>query len=155
MARAQVGFSTAPSSARKLQTVGGFILRYGLVFVLLLWGTAKWTSAEAAGIQPLMEHSPFLSWTYRVMSVQRASELVGCIELVLAVLISVRRWSARLSAIGSGASIFMFLITLSFLLSTPGLDDGTKGFLIKDLFLLGAAVWSTGEAWQATLREQA
>lgn len=41
-----------------LQNIGGFVLRYGLVFVLVLWGSAKWTQAEADSIQPLVAHSP-------------------------------------------------------------------------------------------------
>jgi uncharacterized membrane protein YkgB len=40
----------------------------------------------------------------------------------------------------------MFLATLSFLVTTPGLDSGTQGFIMKDVFLLGAAVRSAGEA---------
>jgi uncharacterized membrane protein YkgB len=45
----------------------------------------------------------------------------------------------------------MFLTTLSFLATTPGLDGLTQGFLIKDIFLLGAGVFTAGEAWRATL----
>jgi len=48
------------SRPAKLQSVGGFILRYGLVFVLLLWEFAKWARTEAEVIEPLMAHSPFL-----------------------------------------------------------------------------------------------
>jgi uncharacterized membrane protein YkgB len=53
----------------------------------------------------------------------------------------------------------VFVTTLSFLFSTPGvLGTGRDvpapgaeagGFLLKDVFLLGAALWSTGEAWRA------
>lgn len=132
-----------------LLSASEFMLRYGLVAVLVLWGTAKWTRVEAEGIQPLIAHSPFLSWIYGLMSVQHGSELIGCAELLFAVLIVVRRWFPRISAVGSAGCIVMFLVTLSFLFTVPALDDGTKGFLIKDVFLLGAAVWSTGEAWHA------
>jgi uncharacterized membrane protein YkgB len=55
----------------------------------------------------------------------------------------------------------MFLTTLSFLFSTPGMWESAPDFplplpnivgwfLVKDLFLLGAAVWSAGEALQAS-----
>jgi uncharacterized membrane protein YkgB len=49
----------------------------------------------------------------------------------------------------------MFLTTLSFLATTPGawaivegfiVPAGAGGFLIKDIFLLGAALWTAGEA---------
>ena len=125
-----------------------------MVFVLVLWGAAKWSQGEATAIQPLVAHSPFLSWIYRIASVQHGSEFIGCIEIALAVLILFRRWSPRLSALGSTASVLMFLTTLSFLATTPGLDGATQGFLIRDVFLLGAAVYTTGEAWQATLNER-
>src|SRR5215469_7705855 len=114
------------SRPAKLQSVGGFILRYGLVFVLLLWGFAKWTRTEAEVIQPLMAHSPFLSWIYRLMSVQRGSEFIGVVEVLCAALIVTRRWLPRLSAFGSAGCILMFLLTLSFLFTTP--NDHRWGF---------------------------
>jgi reactive chlorine resistance protein C len=42
----------------------------------------------------------------------------------------------------------MFLTTLSFLVSTPNVGEAS-GFLLKDLTLLGAAIWTAGEALQA------
>ena len=66
---------------------------------------------------------------------------------------------ATLTAIGSAMGIGMFLTTLSFLFSTPGweptlggfpaLSALVGGFLIKDCVLLGACVWSLGEALEA------
>ena len=62
--------------------------------------------------------------------------------------------------IGSAVAVLMFLITLSFLFSTPGWESSLGGFpalsgaigqlLIKDVVLLGAALWSLGEAMTAT-----
>ena len=153
-ARNTSGTKAATLSPARLQTIGGFVLRYGLVFVLVLWGSAKWTSGEAESIQPLVAHSPIMSWIYKVMSVQHGSELIGLAELMFAALILLRRWFPKASAMGSAGCILMFLTTLSFLLTTPGLDEGTKGFLIKDIFLLGAAIWSGGEAWQADLQNR-
>jgi uncharacterized membrane protein YkgB len=57
----------------------------------------------------------------------------------------------------------MFLTTLSFLATTPGVWEPSAGgfpalsgfpgqFLIKDLALLGIALWSLGEAWKASQR---
>lgn len=137
-----------------LASTGTVILRYGLVLVLLLWGAAKWTAPEAVAIQPLVAHSPFLSWIYRIASVQHGSELIGCIEIVLAALIVLRRWSPRASAVGSTAGILMFLTTVSFLVTTPHLDGAMQGFLMKDIFLLGAAVFTAGEAWSAARNQE-
>ena len=125
------------------------MLRYGLVFILLFFGAAKWTANEASGIQPMVAHSPLLGWTYRILSVQHGSEMIGIVELSIAALIATRRWLPSLSAVGSLLGAGMFLTTLTFLFTTPGLDDGAKGFLLKDLFLLGAALYTAGEALAA------
>jgi len=130
----------------RLEITGTLILRYGLVLTLLFFGGQKWTAAEARGIQTLVAHSPFLSWIYQVMNIQRGSELIGIVELAIGLLIAIRHWSPKLCAVGSSGAILMFLTTLSFLVTTPGLDSGTQGFIMKDVFLLGAAVWSAGEA---------
>jgi uncharacterized membrane protein YkgB len=53
--------------------VGLGLLRYGLVFLLVLWGGFKFASFEAEGIRPLISNSPFLSWLYAIFSVRSAS----------------------------------------------------------------------------------
>ena len=145
---AQVGAARfdAATRALQLQRIGTVILRYGLVLMLLMGGAQKWTKAEADGIQPWMAHSPLLSWLYRVTSVRGASIAIGVIEISIALLIAVRHWFPRLTLVGSLASVLMFLTTLSFLFTTPNQGPDAQGFLIKDIFLLGAALWSAGEA---------
>jgi reactive chlorine resistance protein C len=61
--------------------------------------------------------------------------------------------------VGSVLAVGMFLTTLSFMLTTPGVWEATEGgfpalsvvpgqFVLKDVVLLGAALWSFGEAWR-------
>lgn len=135
-------------AAPRLLLTGTFLLRYSLVFFLLFFGALKWTAEEAKGIQPWMEHSPLLFWLVSAFGMQAASECIGVIELTIGALIAMRSWSPRLSAIGSAAAIPMFLTTLSFLVTTPNVGEAS-GFLLKDLTLLGAAIWTAGEALQA------
>ena len=136
---------TSFSSSVALAKVGAFILRYSLVFFLLFFGALKWTAAEANGIQPMVSHSPFFFWLYPAFGVQRGSEVIGVIELVIGVLIGLRRWSPRLSAIGSLGASVMFVVTVSFLFTTPNVGEGAP-FLLKDITLLGAALWTASEA---------
>src|SRR5690349_1485026 len=105
--------------APRLSAIGAFVLRYSLVFFLVFFGALKWTAAEATGIEPMVSHSPFLFWLYPAFGVQSGSEVIGVVELIIAALIVVRRWSPRASAIGSTAAVGMFLITLSFIVTTP------------------------------------
>ena len=153
---------------------GGYILHYGLVVLLLWFGAFKFTEAEAKAIAPLIAHSPLMSWLYHVADVRTVSRIIGLTEIAIALLMATRPFAARLSAIGSLAAIGMFATTLSFLATTPGMFVRVEGFivpsdggafLIKDVFLLGAAIWSASDAlrgrgegkflqaFEATLRE--
>jgi reactive chlorine resistance protein C len=147
-------------SASRLETAGGAVLRYGLVAILLYFGTFKFTAVEAASIRPLVEHSPVMGWLYALLSEQAVSNLIGASEVVIALLILARRWSPRLAVLGGVLGTATFAVTLSFLFSTPGswasvpgfplpLPSGGGGFILKDLFLLGAALWTAGEAARA------
>lgn len=144
-----------------ITAIGGGILRYGLVGILLYLGAFKFTLTEAEGIRPFLESSPLLSRLYLFTGIQGASNLIGTAEIVSAILLAVRPFSPRLTVIGSILGIGTFLVTLSFLVTTPGTFERVPDFpipvasivgwfLIKDLFLLGASVWSLGEALQAS-----
>lgn len=151
----RVRANEAADTARKLQSLGEIMVRYGLVLVLLWIGAMKFTAYEAEGIKPLVATSPLMSWLYSVLSLQGVSNLLGVTETTTAVLIALRPVSARLAAVGSGVAVLTFLTTLTFLFSLPGWEQslggfpalsGSGGFLLKDAVLLGASVWSLGEA---------
>ena len=138
--------------AARLDKVAGVVLRYGLVALLLLWGAMKFTALEAEGIRPLIEHSPLMSWVYALFGVRGGSDVIGVVEMFAAVLIAMRRWKPMLAAIGSLLAVDTFVITLSFLVTTPQIWEPTNpfgGFIMKDIILLGAALWSSAEALRA------
>ncbi|HXG84976.1 MAG TPA: DUF417 family protein [Pyrinomonadaceae bacterium] len=145
-----------------LENLGANIIRYGLAVILLWVGALKFTAYEAEGIQGLIANSPFMSWMYSVMSVQAASMLIGTVEIIAGLMIAARPFAPKISAIGSIMAIGIFLVTLHFLLTTPGVWQPGYGFpfpspmpgqfIAKDLALLGIAVWSAGEALRATKR---
>src|SRR5713226_1550 len=117
--RAMLGVRSTRLQSR-LETAGVSVSRYGLVVVLLLIGVLKFTPAEAAGIQPLVAHSPLMSWMYGLLGVQGVSNVIGVIELATAALIALRPLSPKASFAGSVAAVVTFLLTVSFLFSTPG-----------------------------------
>jgi uncharacterized membrane protein YkgB len=139
-----------------LQAVGAYLLRYGLVLVIAWIGFMKFTAYEAAGIEPLVANSPLMSWVYSIFSVRAFSAVLGVVEIAIAAMIALRAVSPKVCAIGSALAIGMFFSTLTFLLSTPGWEASLGGFpalsvvpgqfILKDIVLLGAAVWSLGEA---------
>lgn len=154
----QDGLETGTS----FQITAELVLRYGLVLVIAWIGAMKFTEYEAKGIQPLVAHSPLMSWLYQFLSVTALSKLLGVIELTIAALIASRPLSVRACEVGSGMAVVMFLVTLTFLFSTPGwepslggfpaLSAGVGQFLLKDVVLAGAALWSFTESRQASHR---
>jgi uncharacterized membrane protein YkgB len=150
----------------RTEAVGRELARYGLVVVVGWIGFMKFTGYEAEGIRPFVAHSPLMSWVYGLMSVQGFSTLLGVVEVAIALLIAARPFAPRAAVLGSALAVGMFLTTLSFLATTPGVWEPSVGgfpalsalpgqFLIKDLALLGIALWSLGEAWQASERAAA
>ena len=143
----------------RLGNLGALLVRYGLALVLVWIGAMKFTAYEAAGIQPLVTNSPFMSWVYGVFSVRTFSSLLGTAEILAGLMIAARPLSARVSAVGSAVAALLFLGTVSFLFTTPGWEGSLGGFpalsivpgqfLLKDVVLLGGALWSMGEALKA------
>ena len=146
------------------ERVGAIVLRYGLALILIWIGGLKFTAYEAKGIEPLVANSPFLAWAYHAFGLQGVSRLLGVLEILFGLLIVLRPINPRLSAYGSMAAALMFLITLTLLFSTPGviapgysfpvLSANVGQFVVKDLVLLGAAIWTAGEALTAERRQQ-
>jgi reactive chlorine resistance protein C len=149
---------TSDPHADRLAALGGWVLRYGLVAIILWFGAFKFTAAEAEAIEPLIANSPPLSRLYGLTDVRGVSRLIGAAELVIGVLIALRPAAPTRSALGSLGAVGMFLMTLSFLATTPGMwtrvegfvaPTDAGGFIVKDLVLLGAALWTAGEALRA------
>lgn len=140
----------------QFSNTGSVILRYGLAIVLIWIGILKFSTYEAEGIKPLVDHSPFLSWGYQLMSTANFSVLIGIAEILSGVLVGISFLSPRISVWGSYLGIATFVVTLTFLFSTPGIiqPDHTfpfispmpGQFIIKDIVLLGASVWTAGES---------
>ena len=149
------------SLSSRVEAVGRELARYGLVVVVGWIGLMKFTAYEAEGIRLYVTNSPLMSWVYELMSVRGFSALLGVVEVGTAVLIAARPLSPRASTVGSALAVGMFLTTLSFLITTPGVWEPSLGgfpalsavpgqFLIKDLALLGISLWTLGEAWKAS-----
>lgn len=148
--------------AMNLTRAGELLARYGLVAVFLWIGLLKFTEYEAANIEPFVANSPIWAWAYQSLGLRMLSNIIGLIEISIGLLIATRAFAPKLSAIGSMGSIVTYVITLSFMLTTPGVWEPGYGFpapsalpgqfLAKDLVLLGVSIWTAGEALEAARR---
>jgi len=136
--------------------VSGFLMRYGLAVVLAWIGVGH--CAHPAAIQPLIAHSPPLSWLYDIFNLHTLGYALGSTEIFAALLIALRPLWPRVSAVGSAFGVLLFCSTISFLFTTPGITAGGPvlsmlgEFLIKDIVLLGVALWTLGDSIGAHMR---
>jgi uncharacterized membrane protein YkgB len=134
---------TVQESKNLLSRIGYYISLFGAALILLWIGIFKFTPTEAAAIKPLVENHFLTFFVYKIISVQAVSNLIGTIEIIIALLLI---FSAKFAVLKKYAGIGMivtFLVTLSYLFTTPGIwkiVDGvpvTDFFILKDILLLG------------------
>jgi len=123
-----------------------WIVTYALAIIFLVFGVAKFGAMAGESIAPLVMNSPLVSWWHTVFGINGTARVVGVFEILTGLLIAARPLSPRFSMIGGAMAVVTFLVTLSFLFSTPDATDG-KGltmlgeFLLKDLVLLSVGFW--------------
>jgi uncharacterized membrane protein YkgB len=147
----------------RMTAIAALVARYGLVIVLVWFGAMKFTYYESHGISHWVANSPFLSWIYNVMSIEAFGRLNGSIELITAALLAVKPWFPKASVVGGIFATMFFVTTLSFMITTPGTGEPSAGgfpvlsadgeFLMKDIALIGLALWLLADAIGATRRQ--
>jgi uncharacterized membrane protein YkgB len=126
------------------------ILRWVMVVIFVTFGIQKYTPQSAHGIELYISNSPFVSWL-SVFGVRGEANLLGTIELSIAVLLTAGSVIPILSAIGSLMAAGTFVITWSFFFTTPDVVKWsfstdpiawnlTGEFLFKDVVLLCVCV---------------
>lgn len=143
-----------------IQSISENFIRYALVIVFLWFGALKFTAYEANAIAGLAINSPMLAWLHNYLGVQGFSNLIGFVEISAALLLMANHYRAVLGVIGGLMASLTFLVTLSFMFTTPGIVEVNAGgfpiisvmpgqFLFKDLVLLAVSVWLTATSLQS------
>ncbi len=87
-----------------------------------------------------------MSWLNSILSVQGVSSFIGTFEIITALLLLFQLLWKRLSLVAGLLSSVIFLLTLSFLFTTPGMFTKVDGlvvanaFILKDIVLFGVCL---------------
>lgn len=151
------------ATVSRIDAIASILGRYGLVVVIGWIGALKFANFEAHQIQPLVANSPFMGWLYHIFPVYTFSALLGVFEVSGAILIAIKPLAPRLSVVGSLIAILLFIATISFLFTTPGVGEPAGGgfpalsligeFLLKDIPLLGLSFWTLADSLRAVERQ--
>ncbi|MFW2271883.1 YkgB family protein [Burkholderia orbicola] len=127
------------------------LLRWSLFVIFLWFGGMKFTAYEADGIAPFIANSPLMSWLHALFGIRGASIAIGAVELTTAAMLAVGSRVPLASVLGAAMSSATYAMTLTFMLTTPGVAEPAAGgfpaisasigqFLLKDLVLLAASL---------------
>lgn len=133
-------------------SAGALLVTYALALIFLWFGCLKFTDYEAAGIAPLVMNSPLVTWWHGLFGIAGTSHMLGVYEILTGLLLAARPFSAKLASIGGAMATICFLVTCSFMLTTPGvMQPGADSplelspfpgqFLLKDVVLLAVSIW--------------
>lgn len=129
----------------------GYNLGVIATIIVLIWiGIFKFTAVEARAIKGLVSNSFLMSWMYKVFSLQMVSNLIGVFEIITGILLIASFRNSKIGKIGGYLSLVIFLTTLSFLFTTPGvwrISEGvpvTEFFILKDLAFVAIALQVIG-----------
>ena len=90
-----------------VDSVASILGRYGLVIVIGWWPTAR-------------------SWALQHLSRLHVLRALGVFELAAAVLIALKPIAPRLSIAGGVLAVVLFVSTISFLFTTPGVSEPAR-----------------------------
>jgi uncharacterized membrane protein YkgB len=130
------------------------------VLVFLGFGYTKWFDYEARALAPLIAGSPLLAWMHAAFGVHGASYALGVAETAVALLFAAGAVSARAGLAGALLAVATFVVTVSLLLTAPGVFEASVGapalgglgaFLLKDVVLLAASAALLRESLAALL----
>ena len=108
----------------------------GTIIILIWVGLFKFTAVEAEAIKGLVENHFAMGWMYKIMSVQTVSNIIGIFEVVTAIGLILSFFNKKIGMYAGLASAIIFVTTLSFLVTTPGVFKMVEGFPVTDFFIL-------------------
>src|SRR3712207_3634927 len=155
-ARAAAPLDLVDRYGRTVTTAG----LYASLIVIYAWfGGMKFPAYEAQGLNGLVGNSPVLSWAYFLFSERLVFGLLGLLLLSIGALIAARLVSPKYSLVGGLLSAGLFVTTLSFMATTPGVFEQEMGFpaisvapgqfLLKDVGLLAVSLWIAVDSFAA------
>lgn len=130
--------------------IGYYVSLFGTCIVLFWIGVFKFTPTEARLIEPLVANHPLMSWGYKFLTPQFISNFIGMIEIIISLLLIIGIFNKKAKFFASIGTIITFIMTISFLFTTPDVwkvKDAvpiTDFFILKDIVFLGFGLMMMG-----------
>ncbi len=119
-----------------MKDIGFHVSLMGLALILIWIGLFKFTLTEAKAIEPLIANSPFMKWMYNIASINGVSKIIGTIEVITGLLLLLNYFTPYGGLAGGFLASATFIVTLSFIFTTPNAIEKIDGFILPDAFIL-------------------
>ncbi|MDU7786335.1 MAG: DUF417 family protein [Aggregatibacter aphrophilus] len=110
------------------------LLRFSVVFIIALFGNYKWFDFEVEALKPLIS-STWLNFLYDYLGFYRTSYLLGVIESINYIFLTIGFFKPKFGILGSLFTISLGVVTLSLI---PQI--GLNSFIVKDIILIGSGL---------------
>lgn len=143
------------SLARQFQIVGLHVSRYALVLLLLCMGGPEFKAVEPENVGRIAAAISLLGRAYESTDGRTFTDILGLVEIVLALMIAARPIFVGISAIGSLFACVLFLVLGCMLCATPGWEPNHSSPALYvargqnclwEVVLFGISLWTVGEA---------
>ncbi len=141
--------------AKTFKTLGQFILRYGLAIAFMWLGMLKLKNSEADYLRDILSNSSLFSWMLTYITPYTFSKLIAYLQIVIGIAIAVKPVARKVSFWGGVVASVILLLSVSTLFTSAFVWQAPYGFpelsklgqsILKDIVLLGAAMWCVGDS---------
>lgn len=119
-----------------MKDIGFHISLFGVAIILIWIGLFKFTPTEAKAIEPLVANSPLMKWMYNIASINGVSKIIGTIEVITGLLLLLNYFTPYGGLVGGFLASATFIVTLTFIFTTPNAIEKIDGFILPDAFIL-------------------
>ncbi|WP_430811668.1 MULTISPECIES: DUF417 family protein [unclassified Carboxylicivirga] len=141
--------------SQSLKKVGHFIFRYGLAIAFIWLGLMKLKNMEADYLKELLKQSSLFSWMLKYITSYTFSLIIAYTQMTVGVMLALKPVARKVSFWGGVVACVLLIVSVSALFTSSYVWQPPYGFpdlskfgqsLLKDIVLLGAALWCTGDS---------
>lgn len=141
--------------AKAFKTSGQIILRYGLAITFIWLGLMKLRNSEADYLKQVLANSSLFSWMLKYISSYAFSQMLAYLQMIIGVLIVLKPIAKKVSFWGGVVATVILMISVSTIFTSSYVWQAPYGFpelsklgqsILKDIVLLGAAMWCVGDS---------
>ncbi len=140
---------------KALTACSHFLFRFGLAIILIWLGYLKFKNDDSDFLKNFLTNSDAYHWLLTYITSHSLVLILASLQIILGILIATNNYAPKLAFWAGLITVVFFMLSISTTLTSDAIwlkgssfpDLSTVGqSALKDLLLLAAAAWSTGDS---------